>query len=164
MSKLSLATGPQGAFAGTAIADRPAARPAPANRYASAEQLAYAGVLQIGMRLSLALMAVAFAAYMLGMLPLAVPASDMPHYWTLSATAYLDARGLPHHGLPWLQQLLQGDLVFGGIALMAAVTVGCYAYFLRFPLRSRDGVMTAVVAGEIVVLSLAASGLLAMGH
>ncbi len=163
MTKLSLATGPQDAFAGIAPRGLAAAKPA-SSRYASDEQLAYADVLQVGMRLSLALMTVAFAAYMLGALPLAVPASDMPQYWALSAHAYLDARSIPAHGWPWLNQLLQGDLVFGGIALMAAVTVGCYACFLRFPLRSRDRVMTMVVAGEIVVLSLAASGLLAAGH
>ena len=50
------------------------------------------------------------------------------------------------------------------IVLMAAVTVYCYVFFLRFPLANRDAVMTGVVAGEIVVLSLAASGLLAVGH
>ena len=161
MNKVSLADGMQSLLPD--IATPSPVRPASV-RYASAEQLAYAGVLQVGMRVSLALMAAAFIVYMLGLLPLAVPASEMSHYWAMSAQSYLDARAIPHHGMPWLHQLMQGDLVFGGIALMSVVTVCCYGFFLRFPLRARDRVMTAVVAAEIVVLLAAASGLLAVGH
>lgn len=133
-------------------------------QYATAEALAYAKVLQVGMRVSLALLAACFIAYMLDMFSPTIPASEMPRYWGMSAPAYLEHRGISHQTWPWLAQMFQGDLVFGGIVLMAAVTVYCYVFFLRFPLASRDKVMTVVVAGEIVVLSLAASGLLAVGH
>lgn len=136
----------------------------PVFKYASEEQLAYAGVLQIGMRASLLLIAVAFAAYMLGLLPLAVPASEMSHYWGMSAPDYLNARHIGHTGLPWVQQLREGDFIFFGIALLAAVTVYCYAFYLRFPLKNRDKILTSIVIGEICVLSLAASGILASGH
>lgn len=161
MEKLSLVTGSPSFL----LDNRPVpVQSAPTYPYASAEQVAYAGVLQVGMRLSLALMASAFLAYMLGLLPLSVPASDMPQYWGMSAQAYLETRHIPHHGWPWLHQMLEGDFIFAGIALMAAVTVGCYAYFVRFPLKSGDRVMTVVVIAEIAVLALAASGLLAVGH
>jgi hypothetical protein len=140
-----------------------AAKKPAATKYASEEQMAYAAVLQVGMRTSLVLIVAAFVATMLGLLPLTVPASEMPRYWSMSAPDYLNARHMLHGGLPWVQQLLQGDLIFAGIALMAAVTVYCYAYFLRFPLRNKDRVLTAIVIAEICVLSLAASGILAGG-
>ncbi|MDO8605023.1 MAG: hypothetical protein Q7R40_00670 [Phaeospirillum sp.] len=133
-------------------------------QYATAEALAYAKILQVGMRASLILLAVSFVAYMLDVFSPTIPASEMSRYWGMSAPAYLEQRGIAHQTWPWLAQIFQGDLVFGAIALMAAVTVYCYASFLRFPLASRDKVMITVVASEIVVLSLAASGLLAIGH
>ena len=133
-------------------------------QYATAEALAYAKVLQVGMRVSLILLAASFVGYMLDLFSPTIPASQMPLYWGMSGPAYLEHRGIAHQNWPWMAQMLQGDLVFGGIVLMAAVTVYCYVFFLRFPLANRDAVMTGVVAGEIVVLSLAASGLLAVGH
>lgn len=133
-------------------------------KYATEEQIAYARVLEIGMRVSLVLLVVTFAAYMFGLVTPGIPASEMPKYWSMSASDYLHARDIPAHGWPWFRQLVMGDLVFAGIGLMALVTIYCYLYFLRFPLRNRDRVMTVIVVGECIVLALAASGLLAVGH
>jgi ABC-type cobalamin transport system permease subunit len=53
--------------------------------YASAEQLRYAKVLNVGMRLGLAVLIAGFIAYLAGVVPPHVPLEQMPALWTLSA-------------------------------------------------------------------------------
>ncbi len=132
--------------------------------YASREQLVYADVLEIGMRASLALIVAAFLAYLTGLLPAAIPVTEMPHYWSMSAHKFLVSRGLAGDRWPWVRELLDGDFAFAGLVMEAAVTMICYIVFVRVPLKKRDWVTTAIVVAEIVVLALAASGLVATGE
>ena len=61
--------------------------------------------------------------------------------------------------------ITEGDMMnFAGIAFLSLVTVGCYVGLAASYLRKRDTACALIVLAEIVVLALAASGLVGGGH
>ena len=48
---------------------------------ATEEQLAYANILELGMKAGLLLLIVIFIIYLSGLLPAHVPVRDLPKYW-----------------------------------------------------------------------------------
>jgi hypothetical protein len=151
-------------------APAPARESAPAA--ASEEQLLYARILAVGMYAGLGTLLVTFALYVSGMIAPAVPIQELPNYWTLSAHEYLEAinheflhREQVVTGWQWTAVLDKGDyLNFVGIALLAAVTIGCYLGILPTLLRKRDWIYSAIALLEVIILVLAASGIVAVGH
>ncbi len=139
---------------------------------ASEEQLLYAKYLAAGMYLGLGLLLGTFALYATGVLAPAVPIQELPNYWTLSAHEYLEA--IDHQflhrdhlvtGWHWVGVLNRGDyLNFVGIALLAAVTIVCYLGILPTLLRKKDWIYSTIAVLEILILALAASGIVAVGH
>ena len=155
------------------VPDPAQARDVPSDGLApSEEQLLYARILAAGMYAGLAMLLVTFALYVLGIVSPAVPIQELPNYWTLSAHEYLEA--INHEflhrehivtGWGWMAVLNKGDyLNFAGIALLAAVTVVCYLGILPTLLRKRDWIYSAIALLEIIILVLAASGIVAVGH
>ena len=68
---------------------------------------------------------------------------------------------VPPEGCGWLRLLSKGDMAnFIGLALLASVTVVCYAQLTWSYLRSRRKLEAAIALLEILVLLAAASGLL----
>lgn len=139
---------------------------------ANEEQLLYAKILAWGMYLGLGLLLVTFALYATGLITPGVPIEELSRYWTLSVHEYLEAVNHDHlhqdhliTGWAWLGMLGFGDyLNFIGIAVLAAVTIVCYIGVLPMLLRKRDWVYATVAALEVLVLALAASGLVSAGH
>jgi len=137
----------------------------------SADQLLYADILSKGMYLGLGILLVTFALYMFGILHPGVPIQELPNYWTLSAHEYLEAvnheflhRPQVITGWGWLGLLGMGDyLNFVGIALLAAVTVVCYLGILPNLIRRKDWVFSVIAALEVLILVLAASGIISAG-
>ena len=61
--------------------------------------------------------------------------------------------------------LKYGDFVnFIGIAMLAGVTIFCYAAIVPTLLKNNDKVYAILAIIEVIILSAAASGLLAVGH
>jgi len=107
---------------------------------------------------------VAFVLYMGGVLPPFVPLEALPALWQLPVGEYLARTGAPV-GWGWLRLLPYADyLSLGCVALIAAVTLVCYLAVLPMLLRLEERVQAALVAAQIIVLLLAASGALAAGH
>ena len=132
--------------------------------YASPEQLRYARVLDAGMRIGLGMLVCSFVAYMAGWLPARVPVEQMPHLWMLSAPDYLGATGMPE-GWGWLQIIWSGDILpLAGIAVLSGISGLCFAAVLPLYYAHRDWIYCAIAALEIAVLTLAASGVLTVGH
>ena len=139
---------------------------------ASEEQMLYARILAVGMYIGLGILLVTFALYLTGAIPPAVPIQELPNYWTLSAHEYLEA--INHEflhrdsivvGWGWIAVLNTGDyLNFIGIALLALVTIVCYLGILPTLFRKKDWVYGAIAVLEILVLALAASGIVSAGH
>ena len=132
--------------------------------YATREQLIYAAALDVGMKAGLGLLVATFAVYVSGLLAPHVPFDELPDYWGLPVDEYLVAADVPW-GWGWLALALTGDyLNFVSIAFLSGVTVVCYARILVYPLKSRDYLFAGIIVAQIVVLLLAASGILAVGH
>jgi hypothetical protein len=154
--------------------DQPVERPGGEELSAEAneEQLLYAKILASGMYLGLGILFVTFFLYVTGIMAPAVPIEELPNLWTLSAHEYLEAidhsylhRGALVDGWAWVTVLNKGDFLnFVGIALLALVTIGCYMGILPTLLRKKDWIYGAIAITEIVILALAASGIVAIGH
>jgi hypothetical protein len=142
------------------------------NAEADPDQLLYASILAKGMYLGLGLLLVTFALYLTGILQPGVPIEELPNYWTLSAHEYLEAvnHEFLHRpdvvvGWGWTSLLGLGDyLNFVGIALLAAVTIVCYIGILPNLFRRKDWIYGTIAVLEILILVLAASGIVAVGH
>jgi hypothetical protein len=130
---------------------------------ASEEQMAYAKVLNIGMWLGLAVMIVTFIIYISGLLPSFVPIDDLPKYWTMRVHDFNVALHAPT-GWGWAPLVGKGDYMnFIGIAMLSGLTILCYAVILPILFKKKDTAYVVIAIAEILVLSLAASGLLKVG-
>jgi hypothetical protein len=130
---------------------------------ASEEQMAYAGVLNTGMWLGLAILIITFFIYLSGVLPSYVPIDDLPKYWTMRVHDYNVALHAPT-GWGWVAHVGQGDyLNFVGIAMLSGLTILCYLVILPILFRKKDMAYAIIAIVEVVVLSLAASGIMKVG-
>jgi len=128
------------------------------------EQSIYARWLDWGTRISLAVLVAAFLAYVLGVTPAALPLAEVPRFWGLPLERYLALSGAPS-GWGWLGMLDKGEYQsMAGVALLGLVTVLCYLRLLPALLARGERLQAAIVVAQVVVLLLAASGVLAGGH
>jgi hypothetical protein len=136
------------------------------------EQIVYARILEIGMSIGLAVLLITFALYVSGIIAPAVPVQELPDYWEMSAHEYGEAtnhdhlhRERPITGWSWLSALGKGDyLNFLGIAVLSVVTIVCFLGIIPTLVRKKDKVYAAMALLEVVILTLAASGILGVGH
>jgi hypothetical protein len=139
---------------------------------ANADQLLYARILAKGMYLGLGILLVTFLLYLTGIMQPGIPIEELPRLWVLSAHDYLETvnheflhQPVVVDGWKWLGLLGMGDFVnFVGIAILAAVTIVCYAGILPSLFRKRDWIYSTIAVLEIVVLVLAAYGIGGGGH
>jgi hypothetical protein len=130
---------------------------------ATEEQLAYAKLLDGGMKLGLLILVVTFIVYLTGILTPHVPVDDLPIYWKMPVHKYLAATGI-HPGWAWLGMLGKGDFLnFIGIAFLAGVTLICYVRIIPILLKKKDTIYAVLAVLEVLVLALAASGVLKAG-
>ena len=107
---------------------------------------------------------VAFVLYAGGVLPSFVPLDALPNLWQLPVGEYLARTGAPV-GWKWLGLLPAADyLSLGCVALIATVTLVCYLATLPMLMKLEERIQAALVAAQVVVLLVAASGALAAGH
>jgi hypothetical protein len=131
---------------------------------ASEEQMAYANVLNIGMWIGLAVLIVTFFVYISGVIPTFVPIDDLPKYWGMRVHDFNVALNAPT-GWGWAAMVGKGDyLNFVGIAMLSGLTILCYLVILPILVRKKDTPYIVVAVIEVLVLCLAASGLLKAGH
>jgi hypothetical protein len=132
--------------------------------HASREQLRYARVLDAGMRFGLGVLVCGFIAYVTGLVPAHVPLAQMPELWSLSAPEYLRATGTPE-GWGWLGMLSSGEMLpLVGIAILSGISGLCFVVLLPLYAARRDWIYGVIAVLEIAVLTLAASGILTVGH
>lgn len=130
---------------------------------ATEEQLAYAKLLDFGMKLGLLVLIITFIVYLSGILSPHIPVNDLPRYWSMSVHKYLEATGI-HPGWTWLGMLGKGDFLnFVGIAFLAGVTILCYLRIIPILFRKKDSVYGILAIVEVLILVLAASGILKAG-
>lgn len=126
-------------------------------------QREYARVLDIGMKIGLVAIIITFIIYLSGIFTPYIPVNDLPKYWGLSVHKYLEETGI-HQGWSWVGMLDKGDFLnFTGIAFLAGVTVICYLRIIPIFFKKKDFVYGIFAIIEVLVLVLAASGLLKVG-
>ncbi|MBI5190383.1 MAG: hypothetical protein HZA22_06885 [Nitrospirae bacterium] len=130
---------------------------------ASEEQLVYAGILEKGMQLGLLGLIITFVIYMSGILPAKIPVDQVGNYWGMSVHEYLAATGMSP-GWTWVRFIGNGDFInFIPIAILAGVTILCYMAVIPVFLKKKDKVYAIIGTLEVLVLVLAASGVLKGG-
>lgn len=130
---------------------------------ASGEQIIYANILNIGMYLGLAIIIVTFLIYMLDILPSFISPQDIPQYWTMKSGDFIHSFHAPT-GWDWLAMINKGDyLNLIGIALLAGLTILCYLSILPILMKKKDIPYVIIAIIEVLVLALAASGILKSG-
>jgi len=130
---------------------------------ATPEQVLYAKFLELGMFIGLAILLITFGLYAFGIMDPYIPLDKISGYWNLSVNDYLEHAHIKP-GWAWLGMLKYGDFVnFIGIAILAGVTILCYAAIVPTLLKNNDKVYAALAILEVIILSVAASGILGTG-
>jgi hypothetical protein len=136
------------------------------------EQLLYATLLGKGMLVGLVLLFVTFALYVFGIMPAAIPLNEVPGLWNQPVHDYLVAINqnylhmdhLPT-GWSWITLIGKGDFInFIPVAILSGVTIICYIAIVPGLFRRGDKAYAIMAIAEAAILTLAASGLLAVGH
>ena len=130
---------------------------------ATEEQVLYAKILNIGMLIGLAGLVIAFIIYCTGILEPLIPLEQVQSYWVLSVHEYLEQSGI-QAGWAWLGNLQFGDMLnFLPIAFLSLLTIVCYGAILPGLVRKKDTAYVVIAVLEIIVLAVAASGILGTG-
>jgi hypothetical protein len=128
------------------------------------EQLRYARWLDAGSRAGLAVLVAVFLAYAAGFTEPHVPHARLAEVWGLPVTEFLAATGVPT-GWGWLGHVHRGDIAnLIGIALLSGCSLLALLVLLPLYARQGDRAFLAISVLQIVVLLLAASGVLTAGH
>lgn len=136
----------------------------PAMLEATPEQLLYAKILERGMYLGLLVLFVTFGLYAFGILDPYIPLDKISNYWSMNVNDYLEHTEIKA-GWAWLGMVKYGDFInFIGVAILAGVTIICYAAIVPTLLKNNDKVYAILAVLEVIILSAAASGILAVGH
>jgi hypothetical protein len=127
------------------------------------EQVLYSKLLNRGMLIGLVLLAITFLIYATGIIDPMISKDDVSKYWVLPVHEYLEQSGM-EAGWAWLGNINYSDMLnFVPIAFLSLLTIVCYASILPALIRNKDKAFIIIVIAEIVVLSVAASGILGSG-
>lgn len=130
---------------------------------ATPEQVIYANLLNKGMLLGLVMLFVTFGIYVFGIMTPYIPVNELPNFWGLSVTDYLQSANVPD-GWGWIGMLQYGDFLnFLGVAVLSGITIICYLAIVPTLLKSGDKLYAGLALLEAVVLTLAASGIFGSG-
>jgi hypothetical protein len=131
---------------------------------ASPEQIRYAGILEKGMHAGLLCLVVTFPLYIFRIVEPHTPIDKVCACWTLDAQNYRSATEI-ETGWSWVSLLGYGDFLnFVGVAILAGATVFCYLAIIPLLLRRNDRVYVVLALVQVLVLVVAASGVIAVGH
>ena len=127
------------------------------------EQIAYANLLFIGAWAGILLMIITYFIYLGGLLAPHVDIALIIQNWDKGVDEFLEITHSPH-GWGWLTLLNKGDFLnFVGIVLLAVLTIICYLFLIAGYKKRKDWIYFFIGLAEVVVLSVAASGILGTG-
>ena len=127
------------------------------------EQIIYANLLIIGVWAGIIILATTYAIYLTGALPSHVEISLIPSLWGKGVNEFIEITHSPR-GWGWVSLLTKGDFLnYTGFVLLALMTIFCYLVLVRGYVRQKNWIFAAIAVLEIIVLSVAASGILGSG-
>ncbi|MGR0482866.1 MAG: hypothetical protein ACTFAL_16095 [Candidatus Electronema sp. V4] len=138
----------------------------------SEEQMLYAAWLEKGMLIGLALLVISFGLYVFGIIEPVIPLDELSKYWGLSVKEYLVAVNsnflhMDHAptGWAWMKLIGKSDYMnFLPIAILSGITILCYGAIVPVFMKKGEKAYMIMSIAEVVILTLAASGILAAGH
>lgn len=126
-------------------------------------QTRYARWMAWGMGLGFLALIASFAAYLVGMAP-HVPIDHLPTLWQKPASEMLARSGLKP-GWGWAALLPRSDIAtLASVAWLASCSIPCLLACVPAFHRRGERVFVAICILEVLVIGLAASGVLAGGH
>jgi len=129
----------------------------------SREQIIYANLLIIGVWAGIFILVTTYLLYLTEVLPSHVELSLIPKFWGKGVDEYLAITHSPR-GWGWVTLLGKGDFLnYLGFVLLALMTIICYLVLVRGYVRQKNWIFSAIAILEIIVLSVAASGILGSG-
>lgn len=128
------------------------------------ESSRYAFLLDWSTRLGVLALLLGFSAYVFGILTPYVPLKQLPSLWNLPVNEYSQRTATPM-GWGWLPLAYHGDLFnLIGIALLAGSSMAPLLGLMLLYAKRKAYVYAVICAVILIVLLLAASGLLTGGH
>jgi uncharacterized membrane protein len=132
-------------------------------RRASKEQIIYANILVVGVWSGIAIMGITYFLYLSNIMPPYVDLHTITTLWDKGVQEYLELTHSPH-GWGWVYFLKKGDFLnYIGFVWLAVMTIVCYLVLVKGFIAKKDWLYTGIAVLEILVLSLAASGLFGSG-
>lgn len=130
---------------------------------ASEEQMLYANILSWGTLVGIITLVTTFFLYVFNVLSPVIPIERLPELWKLKAHDYLHEGHLPK-GWGWVSYAGHGDFInFIGIVMLAGLSVVSYLAILPIMIRKKDTAFAIMIVAEVLILLLAASGILTAG-
>lgn len=132
--------------------------------HASVRQLRYAALLQWGTRIAFVVMIITYLLYVSGAVKPFVPREKIIRYLDASATEYIAQTGVPSEHWDWLMLMNKGDFLnYAGILILTLLTVIGILTLIPSYLKDRNWIYSTIVSLELIVLLLAASGIVSIG-
>ncbi len=127
------------------------------------EQIRYANILFVGAWSGILLMTITYILYVTGIIEPHIDIAVVTRNWGTGVNDFIQVTHAPH-GWDWACLLDKGDyLNFLGIVLLAGLTIFCYLFLVIGYARTKDWIYFSICVMEIVVLTVAASGILGSG-
>ncbi|MFC1821720.1 DUF1634 domain-containing protein [Thermodesulfobacteriota bacterium] len=127
------------------------------------EQIFYANLLFIGAWTGIALMIITYFLYVAGIISPHVDITVITQNWNKGVDEYLSISHSPH-GWGWIKLLNKGDFLnYLGLVFIAVLTIICYIFLIIGYRKRKDWAYFAISLIEVLVLVLAASGILGVG-
>jgi len=127
-------------------------------------QATYARWLDVATRVGFVVSLTAFLVYLSGVIEPAVPLTELPRLWGLSASRFVALTGEPT-GWGWLALLGKADFLnLGAVALFGLVTLVCYARIVPILFAEGERLQACIALAQVLVLAAAAAGLFTGGR
>lgn len=129
------------------------------------EQLLYSKWLNVGMVFGFIVLVISFVNYVFSFfLEAHIELDKISQYWSLSADEFRVATNSVT-GWNWLSLSNKSDYInFFGISILSLVTIICYLRIIPVFIKNADFLYCSFAILEVITLTLAASGLLNIGH
>jgi hypothetical protein len=128
------------------------------------EQLVYARILWYGSIISIVAITAAYMVYITGILPHYIEFDKIVELWGKKSHKFVEETNTPI-GWEWLRLVMYGDFLnLLLLTFLSFLTIVCYLAIIPLLVAKKDFIYFVIALVEVLVLLLAASGLIVAGH